>query len=310
MGSNECEGSYHDHQLDDRKLRVDMVARRATQNCVKMMFRAYVFYQPGGGAERHDVLRRLQNPLDFVGGDSMQQTLQAVRAWPRWLERCRGRKCGCKCFGERFNGLNRSSHGQVVRCQLPHSYAQDLTTLRWETYCGTSDCISTTPNTQGGGATQPKLRAVEPASAAKAKDAAGKAQASPDLCRYFAKASGCKRGDKCSYSHSMSGMEKDVRARKRLRCGAENHRQKDCPVGRSTKPTTTPTVPVSVQSTMATMGTSEATTSSQGSTIQGTKWTLEALIQAAQQVVQPHQAESPGESSPEKTKPQVRTMKL
>ena len=61
---------------------------------------------------------------------------------------------------------------------------------------------------------------------------------------------------------------------------------------------------------MATAGTIETTTSSPSSTIQGTPWTLEALIQAAQQVVQPQPAESTGDSSPEKTKPQLRTMRL
>ena len=265
-------------------LRVDMEARRATQNCVKMMFRAYTFYQPGGGAERHDVLRRLQNPLEFVSGDSMQQALQAVRAWPRWLERCRGRKVhmvppdpsvlarGLMALTDHH--MAKSSDANFRTAMLRTSLRLDgrptvEQVIAYQRHLQAELEVLLSANTQGGGATQPKLRAVESTTAARAKDAAGKAQASPDLCRYFAKASGCKRGDKCSYSHNMSGMEKDVRARKCLRCGAENHRQKDCPVGRSTKPTTTPTVPVSVQSTMATMGTSEAATSSQGNTVQG-----------------------------------------
>ena len=120
----------------------------------------------------------------------------------------------------------------------------------------------------------------------------------------------------------MSSMEKDVRARKCLKCGAESHRQKDCPVGRSAtkastqtkdganKPPNAAAAPVSVQSTMATTGTTDTTTSSPSSTIQGTPWTLEALIQAAQQVVQPQPVETTGDSSPEKTKPQLRTLRL
>ena len=66
----------------NESLRVDMVARRATQNCVKMMFRAYTFHQPGGGAERHDVLRRLQNPLKFVSG--LEQKTSAEITAARW----------------------------------------------------------------------------------------------------------------------------------------------------------------------------------------------------------------------------------
>ena len=37
----------------------------------------------------------------------------------------------------------------------------------------------------------------------KARDAGGKGTAG-DMCKYFAKPSGCRRGDKCSYSHSMA----------------------------------------------------------------------------------------------------------
>ena len=71
------------------ELRTEMVSRRYTQDCVKMMFKAYTAYQPGGSAERHDVLRRLQNPGDFVSGDTLDGVLKMVRAWPRWLERCK-----------------------------------------------------------------------------------------------------------------------------------------------------------------------------------------------------------------------------
>ena len=73
-------------------LRADMVARRSTQDCVRMLFRAFTYYQPGGSAERQDVLRRLQFPNEFAGGDSLELVLKTVRAWPRWLERCRAVK--------------------------------------------------------------------------------------------------------------------------------------------------------------------------------------------------------------------------
>ncbi|CAE7843057.1 unnamed protein product, partial [Symbiodinium sp. KB8] len=118
------------------QLRLDMVARRAAQNCVKMMFRAYTHYQPGGGSPD---LARVAT-LDGALPESAN-----VTAYQRHLQ-------------------------------------AELETML-------------------------------------AKDGGSKTAGSLDLCRYFAKASGCKRGDKCSYSHSMSSMEKDVRARKCLKCG-------------------------------------------------------------------------------------------
>ena len=46
-------------------------------------------FQPGGAAERHDVLRRLQAPGDFMGGEGLESVLKALRSWPRWLARCK-----------------------------------------------------------------------------------------------------------------------------------------------------------------------------------------------------------------------------
>ncbi|CAE7297463.1 unnamed protein product [Symbiodinium microadriaticum] len=62
-------------------------------------------------------------------------------------------------------------------------------------------------------------------------------------------------------------------------------------------------------STTATTGASD-TLSSTGSTVQGVPWTLETLIQAAQQVVHPPQGEVGREVSPEKTKPEMRVLHL
>ena len=61
---------------------------------------------------------------------------------------------------------------------------------------------------------------------------------------------------------------------------------------------------LSTMSTAATQG----DTSSTSSTIQGVSWTLEALVQAAQPVVQGTQQSQSGESSSEKTKPEIRTI--
>ena len=169
---------------------------------------------------------------------------------------------------------------------------------------------------------QPKLRAVDTTLPPKAKDATGKAPKSAELCKYFAKASGCKRGDRCAYSHSLQSFDRETRSRKCLRCGAEGHRQRECPVGKAAAKTGTPagkdgtfnktaggSSPTSTQSTMATLG-----TTSGGSTlsepVQGTAWTLETLVQAAQQMVQNPSATTTGESSPEKTRPEVKVINL
>ena len=122
----------------------------------------------------------------------------------------------------------------------------------------------------------------------------------------------------------LSSLDREVRARKCLRCGSEAHRQKDCVVGKGvskatggggkdgspTKPAVTGSSP-STQSTMATLGTTSTSPSATLDTVPGTPWTLESLVQAAQQMVQGQSQEGQGsETSPEKTRPTMRVLKL
>ena len=166
-------------------------------------------------------------------------------------------------------------------------------------------------------APQPKMKAVDTVLQPKAKDAAkATSSGSAELCRYFMKPSGCRRGERCTFSHNMLSLDREQRAKKCLRCGAENHRQRDCPVGKPKSASATSAKDkekpgsggASTPSTMATIATT-STASSGGDTIQGTPWTLEALMQAAQQVVQ-GQMEGRGESSPEKTRPEMKVLRL
>ena len=60
---------------------------------------------------------------------------------------------------------------------------------------------------------------------------------------------------------------------------------------------------------LATMSTASSVSSTGQGTVQGTPWTLETLIQAAQQVIHA-QAPADGERSPEKTKPEVKVLSL
>ena len=145
----------------------------------------------------------------------------------------------------------------------------------------------------------PKMKAVEaPEASPKVRDAGPKASA-PDLCRYFAEPSGCRRGERCSFSHSMSGMDKDLRSKKCLKCGSESHRQRECTAGKpGAKQPSSMSQPnsqkeqkggtgakrgetPSSQSTMATLGTASTPTTMTSEPVQGAPWTIESLIQAS-----------------------------
>ena len=66
-------------------LRSEMVTQRISQ----IVFRLFTGYQPGGPAERSEVLRRLQSPAEYTSVATLEEALKAVRNWPRWLARCK-----------------------------------------------------------------------------------------------------------------------------------------------------------------------------------------------------------------------------
>ena len=225
-------------------LKSDMVARRCTQNCVKMMFRVFTYYQPGGSAERTDVLRRLQNPKDFCGAETIDAALKAVRAWPRLLERCRAVQMDPPDASVLARGLLNLTD-RYINESADASFRTSMlrTSLRLDARPTISQVVSYQKHLQAeleammtaksaSGKTPPKVQAVEPTLQPKARDAGGKTGINAELCKYFSRPGGCRRGEKCTYSHSMQGMDREQRAKKCLKCGSESHRQRECPVGK------------------------------------------------------------------------------
>ena len=312
------------------EMKGEMVAQRISQSTIHMIYRLHTLYQPGGSAERAEVLRRLQAPREHLAQDTLEEVLKAVRAWPRLLSRCQAVNMmppdasvlakGLMGLTDRYmhQSTDAAFRTSMLRTSLRLDGQPTLDNVRsyqrhlqaeLETMVSSAS-VSLTP--------QPKLKAVDAVLQPKAKDAAkATGGGSGELCRYFMQPSGCRRGERCTFSHSMASLDREQRAKKCLKCGAEGHRQRDCPVGKPKASSATSTSgkdkekpgggTLSGQSTMATVAASTA--SSGGDTIQGTPWTLETLMQAAQQVVQ-GQAEGRNETSPEKTKPEMRVLRL
>ncbi|CAE7251123.1 unnamed protein product [Symbiodinium sp. CCMP2592] len=312
-------------------LRSDMVAQRLTQDTVRMVFRLHTTFQPGGSAERHDVLRRLQAPSEFVATESLEDTLKAIRAWPRWLARCKAVNMSPPDASVLARGLmamssrhiNGSPDAAFRTSMLRTSLRLDgqPTLEQVAAYQRHLQAELETMASAASTTTQvsPGLRAIE--KAASPKGGKDKGSGAPvDLCRYFLKPSGCKRGSRCTYSHSMASLDKETRSRKCLQCGAEGHRQKDCPVAkggpRSSAVANSPTgggqrqreAEAPTVSTMTPCTTPASTMMSSTASVAGTPWTLESLVQAAQQIVQSQGGDSREDRSPEKVKPDMRTL--
>ena len=315
--------------------KMDMVSHRISTNAVKIMFRLFVVYQPGGSVERNDVLKRLQNPADYVTKDTIEETLRVLRSWPRWVARCHAVNMqppdpsvlaqGLKKMTAKYVDASPDSafRTAMLRTSLRLDGQPNMEQVKAyqrhlqaeiEGMITSSTGLSTTTATPA-----PHMRALEKIQSPKNKD---KSAAVQDMCRYFMKSSGCKRGARCNFSRNMSHLDRETRSKKCLLCGSESHRQKDCSVGKpQQRATTTPTTPtrdpkkqgeplpgMASMSTASTSGTMDSTQGSEASSVvAGTPWTLETLTQAAQQVVQ-NQAAQKDDQSPEKTRPTMRTM--
>ncbi|CAE7413169.1 unnamed protein product [Symbiodinium sp. CCMP2592] len=187
-------------------LRVDIVSRRLTQDCVRMLFRTFTFYQPGGSAERQDVLKRLQSPGEYAGGESLEAALKAVRAWPRWLKRCRAVKMAPPDASVLARGLLNLTDKHInLSADAAFRTSVLRITLRLDS-CPTTEQVQAYQRhlqAELEAMMTPKSSTVEPVLQPKARDASVKTSGS-EFCKYFAKAGGCRRGEKCSYSHSMA----------------------------------------------------------------------------------------------------------
>ena len=115
----------------------------------------------------------------------------------------------------------------------------------------------------------------------------------------------------------MQSLDKELRARKCLSCGSESHRQRDCPVGKGAQrakgsPGSPSKEGRAAEGKGSGASSTAATVASVQDPVQGIPWTLESLVQAAQQVIQGQPSSQEGDSSPEKTKssggPEMRTL--
>ena len=67
-------------------VRQEMVQRRSTGSTCALIFRLLTLYQPGGQQEKVHILQSLQQPDPQ---STPQKAVTSLRAWARWLRRCR-----------------------------------------------------------------------------------------------------------------------------------------------------------------------------------------------------------------------------
>ena len=221
----------------DEITKQDLIARRISQDMVQSVFRLFVIFQPGGSAEKTHVLKQLQNPSQ---PSNLQECLGVLRSWPRWLRRCS--QVGMLIPDPSVLAASLTKITSPFLAQYPDSnFRTQLlrTTLRIEA-SPTVEAVESYHNhllaelevimsSSGVVRAKPQLNALEGSSPTASSGSPVKGNKNEAMCKYFVKSAGCRRGGKCPFSHDLTQLSREIRARKCLLCGSEAHRKKDCP---------------------------------------------------------------------------------
>ena len=207
-------------------LRQDMVSQRLTQDAVRMVFRLHTTFQPGGSAERQEVLRRLQAPQDYVTTDTVDEALKAIRNWPRWLARCKTVNMSPPDPSVLARGLM-SITTRFIQASPDAAFRTSMlrTTLRLDAQPSLEQVTAYQRHLQAEletmvtakSSTQVPTAAIRAIDKTQPPDKGGPPKTPDkekgnDMCRYFMKPTGCKRGSRCNFSHSMQHLDKDTMA--------------------------------------------------------------------------------------------------
>ena len=236
-------------------------ARKLTPD--QVLFRLYCLYQPGGASERTKLLQVI---ADCKSGDTVREVLGWVRNWRRYVGRAKELGItlpdALVLVGVLQQGsevLSRRSPQvayrlNMIRQQLsldqrPNlssvmTYAEHLQAEAEElTLVGVDETETEKPPKAGG---RPSMKMLDGSGTGPGRGGndSGKGSVRPDcptppgagatsggsssvgLCRFWGSDDGCKRGDRCKFSHSRLNP-KDNRC---FGCSALGHTKAECPV--------------------------------------------------------------------------------
>ncbi|OLP94026.1 hypothetical protein AK812_SmicGene23984 [Symbiodinium microadriaticum] len=218
-------------------LKADVISRGCATSSLHILFRMFIAYQPGGGAERTRILQALQDPGQ---AKTPQEAVTLLRSWNRWLLRCQECRLNPPDTMILSRGLTNlvgplmATHQDInfrLQCSRSMLHIDRMPTLdETKEYAkhilSEMEIAAAAVNSAGG----PKLRAL--GQATQPNNPPQSLQRQPGtkpICKYFMSDKGCRKGPACAYLHDMSSLDKAQRSRKCLKCGSTEHRQKQCP---------------------------------------------------------------------------------
>ena len=231
------------------QLRRDLVSGRQL-SVVHILYRLHVAYQPGGGAEKTQLLKNLVETRFATGTSDL---LTQVRLWRRWLTRAQELHLSLPdpvvlmvTVQRMIDSATKSGGSQMafrianVRQELRVDYAatvEAVMELAEYVQAEVEEVSLVTPMkvqpptaTSGASGNQQSTAVKAMATAFGGADSEDKT-APKHPCRFWRTDEGCKRGTNCSYAHDTTDMKGRC-----YNCGGA-HFKKDCPNGgKMTKP--------------------------------------------------------------------------
>ena len=226
------------------ELKDDLISLRLLGTCA-IVFKVMAKYQPGGAAEKQQLLSFLVSP-DTVTTSSA--SVKALRKWRRWLARARELQVIVPDPSLQLKGLERLTptlsdtaafRVQTFRMQalLDQAPTQQTVLQFSELLLAEAEEAILSETADKGGAKQTVAKADEvPGKGGKGgkegkggSKGAAKADAGKQSCRLWRTDDGCKYGKSCTFAHdALTPADKRC-----FNCSSTKHRKPDCPYPRA-----------------------------------------------------------------------------
>ena len=224
------------------KLRLEMISSRKLTTH-QIMFRLYCLFQPGGQAERSNLLHLL---TDFKIGTNVGDHAQSIRQWIRWLARCEELNLVppdpmvlSGVLGRVSDGLSKTGPQLGFRLssirqdlQLDNRPSMDEIRLFADFLLAEAEEMALN-SSQGQNLGKPSVKSLNPQEPREVGQGSGgnplnaAAVTSKTPCRFWMSEEGCKKADKCRYVHSFI----DPKENRCFLCSATGHGKRECPYG-------------------------------------------------------------------------------
>ena len=230
------------------QLRRDLVSAR-NLSVVQILYKLHVTYQPGGGAEKTQLLKNLVE-TKFPAG--LHDLLTQVRLWRRWLSRAEELRVSLPdpivlmvTVQRMIDGVAKLGGAQVafrianVRQELKVDYLATMESVQelaeyvqaeleeMALTSGPKAAAATTSSSsaQASGANSQPVQAALKAFQQSGSSGDGEGKGDGKLpCKFWKSEDGCRRGSSCTFGHDTNDMKGRC-----FGCGSTQHIKKECP---------------------------------------------------------------------------------